>query len=159
VSPIVRFSWGIATKHFLASIFCFFFIFLLYLIYVLPVYLVLDLVTLKILYEFFIAYILTNRAPTQCPISPCTFVRLVYTILSWLSSWHSCFVFGKFRIKVSARRPAILTEVFLRVSRICRDNTLKLGHDRFLPNPFHSIVHLSFYHSALYFLSYWINYK
>jgi hypothetical protein len=29
----------------------------------------------------------------------------------------------------------------------CRDNTLKLGHDRFLPNPFQFIIQLSPYNS------------
>jgi hypothetical protein len=36
----------------------------------------------------------------------------------------------------------------------CRDCTLKLGHDSFLPNPLQCIIHLSF-HSTLYGLSYW----
>jgi len=35
------------------------------------------------------------------------------------------------------------------------DSTLKLGHDRFLPNPFQFIIHLSPFHSTLYSLSYW----
>jgi hypothetical protein len=29
------------------------------------------------------------------------------------------------------------------------DNTLKLGNDHFLSNPFQMIIHLSFYHSTL----------
>jgi hypothetical protein len=34
----------------------------------------------------------------------------------------------------------------------CRDSTLKSGHDRFLPNPFRFIVHLSPYRSTLHSL-------
>jgi hypothetical protein len=36
----------------------------------------------------------------------------------------------------------------------CRDNTLKLGHNHFLPNPFQFIIHIPAYHSTLYSLSY-----
>jgi hypothetical protein len=36
-----------------------------------------------------------------------------------------------------------------------RDSTFKLGHDRFLLNPFQSIIHSSSFHSTLYSLSYW----
>jgi hypothetical protein len=32
----------------------------------------------------------------------------------------------------------------------CRDSALKLGHDRFLPNPFQFFIHLSPYQSTLY---------
>jgi hypothetical protein len=31
----------------------------------------------------------------------------------------------------------------------CRDSTLKLGHDRFLPHPFQCFIHLSSFHSTL----------
>jgi hypothetical protein len=34
-----------------------------------------------------------------------------------------------------------------------RDSTLKLGDDRFLPNPFQFITHLSSFHSTLYRLA------
>jgi hypothetical protein len=37
----------------------------------------------------------------------------------------------------------------------CRDRTLKLGHDHFLPNPLQFIIHLSPYNSTLYSLHYW----
>jgi hypothetical protein len=37
----------------------------------------------------------------------------------------------------------------------CQDSTLKLGHDRLLPNPFQFIIHLSPYRSTLYSPSYW----
>jgi hypothetical protein len=36
-----------------------------------------------------------------------------------------------------------------------RDTTLKLGHDRFLPNPLHFINHFSTFHSTLCNLCYW----
>jgi hypothetical protein len=53
------------------------------------------------------------------------------------------------------RRMAILTEVFQWFSPVppgkCPDSTLKLGHDRFLPNPFQFIIYLSYY-SMLYSL-------
>jgi hypothetical protein len=55
-----------------------------------------------------------------------------------------CFVFGRSRVKISALRPAILTEVFM-VSSVppgkYRDRTSKLGHYRFLPNLFQFIIH------------------
>jgi hypothetical protein len=46
----------------------------------------------------------------------------------------------------------------------CWDSTLKLGHDRFLPNPFQFTIQLSPFHSMPCSLSYWkrrrqINYK
>jgi hypothetical protein len=57
------------------------------------------------------------------------------------------------RVQISARRPAILTEDFLWFSSVlpdeCRDSALKLGHDRFLPNPFQFLIHLSPCHSTL----------
>jgi hypothetical protein len=58
---------------------------------------------------------------------------------------HSCFVFGRFRLEISARRLAILSfSCFLSVlSGELRDNTLKLGHNSFLSNPFQFIVRLS----------------
>jgi hypothetical protein len=50
------------------------------------------------------------------------------------------------RVQVYARRPSILAQ--------CRDSTLKLGHDPFLPNHFQFIViHLSSYHSKVCSLS------
>jgi hypothetical protein len=36
----------------------------------------------------------------------------------------------------------------------CRDNTLKLVHDRFLPHPFQMIIHPSSFHPMLYNMSY-----
>jgi hypothetical protein len=36
-----------------------------------------------------------------------------------------------------------------------RDSTPKLGHYRFLPNPFQFIIHLPPFHSTLYSLSHW----
>jgi hypothetical protein len=51
-----------------------------------------------------------------------------------------------FRVQISARRPANVTE-FTWVSDILpgewRDSTIKLGHDRFLPIH-HSLITLSF---------------
>jgi hypothetical protein len=38
----------------------------------------------------------------------------------------------------------------------CQDSTLKLSHDRFLPNTFQFMIHFPF-HSLLYSLSYWKN--
>jgi hypothetical protein len=59
---------------------------------------------------------------------------------SWSNGQHSCFVLGRFRVKVSVWRQGILTEFFVCFPPIppgeCRDSTLKLGHDHFLPNPF-----------------------
>jgi hypothetical protein len=40
--------------------------------------------------------------------------------------------------------------VFLSSSKRIPDSPVKLGHDRFLPNPFQFIVHLSPYYSTLY---------
>jgi hypothetical protein len=37
----------------------------------------------------------------------------------------------------------------------CRNISLKLGEDRFPPNPFHFIIHVPPFHSTLYILSYW----
>jgi hypothetical protein len=37
----------------------------------------------------------------------------------------------------------------------CWDSTRKLGHDRFLPNPFQFIFHISPFLSTLYSLQYW----
>jgi hypothetical protein len=37
----------------------------------------------------------------------------------------------------------------------CRNSTLKLGHDRFLPSRFQFIIHLLLFHSTPYSLSYW----
>jgi hypothetical protein len=42
-----------------------------------------------------------------------------------------------------------IDEVYLSLSSECRDSTLKLGHDRFLPNTFQFIVHLSPFYSTL----------
>jgi hypothetical protein len=58
------------------------------------------------------------------------------------------------RFKSRSRRPAIPTEVFLLFYSVapgeCRDKTLKLGRDRFLPNLFQFIViHLSTLSSTL----------
>jgi hypothetical protein len=39
----------------------------------------------------------------------------------------------------------------------CQDIILKLGHDRFLPNPFQFIIQLSPLNSTLFNLSYWKN--
>jgi hypothetical protein len=36
----------------------------------------------------------------------------------------------------------------------CHDSTLKVGHDRFLQNPFHFVIHFSPFHSTLHNLSY-----
>jgi hypothetical protein len=62
------------------------------------------------------------------------------------------------RVQTSTRRSANVTEVFV-VSSVppeeSRDSTLKLGHDRFLPNPFHFIIRLSPFHSTLHTLRYW----
>jgi hypothetical protein len=59
--------------------------------------------------------------------------------------------------KISARRPAILAEVFRGFFSVpsgeCIDSALKLGYNRFLPNPFQFIIHLSSFHSSLYSLS------
>jgi hypothetical protein len=53
---------------------------------------------------------------------------------------------------MSSRTSTILTEGFVFPSippGICRDTTLKLGHDRFLSNPFQFIIHTSPSHSML----------
>jgi hypothetical protein len=74
------------------------------------------------------------------------------------SGKYSCFVYGRSRAQVSARRPANLTEGFRGFRQSPgegRVSTLKIGHDRFLPNPFQFIIHLSSFHSTLYSLSYW----
>jgi len=70
--------------------------------------------------------------------------------MSWLSGYHS-------QVKISARKLAILkfVMVFLSTPGKCRNNTLKSGHDRFLPNPFQFIIHISPFHSTLYSFSCW----
>jgi hypothetical protein len=60
-------------------------------------------------------------------------------------------VFGWPRVKISARIRAIQTELFSWFSSVppgeCRDSILKLGNDRFLPNPLQFIIiYLSSYH-------------
>jgi hypothetical protein len=99
--------------------------------------------------------------------SACTLHTYIYLVIicglttlspKVLVEWyHSCFVSGRSRLQISARIPDILTDVFvifLSPPSECRDSTLKLGHDCFLPNTFKFIVHLSLSHSTLYNLSY-----
>jgi hypothetical protein len=70
------------------------------------------------------------------------------------SSWHTCFIFGRSRVQISARRPAIQIEGFRGLSQSLHANA-GIGHNRFLPCPSQFIIHLSPYHSTLYSLSYW----
>jgi hypothetical protein len=51
------------------------------------------------------AFLLSNRQV------PHKFSKSCYRT-SWSSRYHSCFVFGKPRVQISAQRSAILTEVF-----------------------------------------------
>jgi hypothetical protein len=68
---------------------------------------------------------------------------------------HFCFVLQRSKVQISARKPAILTEVFAISPGECWDSTLKLDHDCLLPNPFQFIIHVSPLNSRLYSLSYW----
>jgi hypothetical protein len=59
---------------------------------------------------------------------------------------------------ISARRPAILTEVFHIFSQSVQTNSetvayLKLGHEHFLPVRFQFTIHLSLFHWTLYRVS------
>jgi hypothetical protein len=69
---------------------------------------------------------------------------------------NSCFVFGRSRVKISARRPVNVTE-FSWLSSVHPgkfwNSTLKLDHYHFLPHYFKFIIHLSPFHSTLYNLS------
>lgn len=69
-------------------------------------------------------------------------------IVWWLSGLHSCFVFGNFSFQISARRSAILTEVFVSSQSLQTDTAL-LPRVRLRPlpstsSPFHYSVSLSF---------------
>jgi hypothetical protein len=67
------------------------------------------------------------------------------------------FIFGRSRIQISARRPAILTEAFmafLNPSKQMPEECLKLGHGPFLPHNFQSMFHQPSCHSTLYSVSY-----
>jgi hypothetical protein len=69
---------------------------------------------------------------------------------------NTCFVFGRSRVQISARRPVIMFSWFYSVTPgEFRDSTLKLGHGRFLSNSFQFIIHLSYFHSTLYGLRFW----
>jgi hypothetical protein len=56
---------------------------------------------------------------------------------SWSIGQHSYFVFGRYRVQMSAGDWISGLEVFVGFSvppGECRDSTLRLGHERFLPN-------------------------
>jgi hypothetical protein len=69
---------------------------------------------------------------------------------SWSSGWHSCFVFGRSRLQISARRPSILTAgfvVFLSTSTRMLRQYLKIRPQQFPSESFpihHSLITLSF---------------
>jgi hypothetical protein len=85
----------------------------------------------------------TTRKSTQIP-------RMIQITSATFRLLHSCFVFGRSRVKIWVRRPAILRVfmIFLSPSTKQQDMALKLDHDRFLPNPFQFIIHLPPFHST-----------
>jgi hypothetical protein len=83
-------------------------------------------------------------------------LTLPTAVYSWMASVTVSRVFtehhnpalysGGSWVQISAQRPATLTEVFcgfFSPSRWLPESYLKLGHNRFLPNPFQFIIHLS----------------
>jgi hypothetical protein len=61
------------------------------------------------------------------------------------------------RVQISTLRSVILTcftLVSLAAPGECRDSTLELCHDNFLPHPFQVFIQLSSFHLTLYSLSY-----
>jgi hypothetical protein len=68
-----------------------------------------------------------------------TVITTVQHCTSLSSSYHSCFVFGRSRAKISALMNVFV--VFLSPSRQIPGQKLRLGHDCFLPNPFQLIIH------------------
>jgi hypothetical protein len=62
---------------------------------------------------------------------------------------HSCFVVVRSRIRISARRPSVVTGFSSVSPEICRF-VLKLGHDYSFPHPYRFIIHQPPYHSTLY---------
>jgi hypothetical protein len=82
-------------------------------------------------------------------------LRTLRNRTSWSSGFHSYFVFKRSGVQISARRPAILAVScgFFSVPPGKFRYSTELGHDRFLPNPFQFIIHLSPLHSTLCSLS------
>jgi hypothetical protein len=71
-------------------------------------------------------------------------------VVQWLTP---LLLIWKSWVQISARRPAIPTDVFRVFPQSLQANAgyyLKLGHVRFLPHPFPFIIHLSFFNSTLY---------
>jgi hypothetical protein len=66
-----------------------------------------------------------------------------------VESWKLLIRILEVRVQILARRQPdrCFFVVFLSPTRRIPDSTLKLGHDRFLPNPFQFIIHLSPFHS------------
>jgi hypothetical protein len=73
---------------------------------------------------------------------------------SWSNGQHTCFISGRSRGQISARKLAILFQVLCGYPQSlhgqCSDITLKLGHVRFLSHHFQIIVHLSPFNWTLY---------
>jgi hypothetical protein len=70
---------------------------------------------------------------------------------SWSSGYHSCFVFGRSQVKLSALVTGYPDRGFLWFTSVhpgkYQVSTLKLNYNRFLQNPFQFIIiHLSPYH-------------
>jgi hypothetical protein len=71
------------------------------------------------------------------------------------SSWElPCFVFGRPRFDILARKPVILTGIFLCFSQFVQEN-VGIVQDRFFTRPFQFIIYQSSHLSMLYSLSYW----
>ena len=69
------------------------------------------------------------------------------------SGQHSCFIFGRSLVQISAQGPTILTAVShssppcLHTGK-CQNKYLNLGHDQFLPHHLQFSIHKSYYHLA-----------
>jgi hypothetical protein len=94
----------------------------------------------------------TCTAMIECTKCHCLMVStpaVPYVVVEWL---HSYFIFGRPRVLLSALTTGYPDDRgFLWFSLVspgkCQHGTLKLGHDRFLPNPFQFVmIHLSSYH-------------
>jgi hypothetical protein len=82
----------------------------------------------------------------QYLLSPCASIKRCGTALAF------------YRVQISARRPAILTEGYHAFPHSLQANaglSFKLGHDRFRSHPFQLVIHISHLHPTLHSLRKW----